>query len=463
MESLRRVEVRPKVDATVILIKLKVINSLIKKFRKSTGRESPIRSLHSQAIYVHSSRSFRVSIRTHHSMNRRGFLKHSACSTQSLSDAMGLPVLGCRRRVMLTIDFLTIPDPDGWHPGLRLKGDWLIVEISDGVLSGYGEASHSKEDIKCRERMVRLFKKHIRDFQLSLENLKALEEELLATFPDFVTATAWSGINQAFYDLLAKREQVPVWQLFRNKPGLEKLALYTTINRSLRARDCQDYLQVVGEANARGFQSFKCAPFEKVISRDTAFNDSQAGLRTLEILRSEFPTLGIRVDFHERFSPEDFFQLISELEAVKPDWIEEPFNMGDAYLELKGRTSIRLAAGELFWGREVFRKIMERQWVHIIMPDVKHVGGFGPLLAVLEMANGRIEISPHNPSGPVSTAASLHAAALYPDCVHSLEYAFDRPGSRKQYGEVVERGMLYLTDKHGWGIDVEIGVESRGY
>ena len=356
---------------------------------------------------------------------------------------------------MLTIDFLTIPDPDGWHPSLRLKGDWLIIKISDGVLSGYGEASHSKQDLACRETARNLFHERISGFRLSLEGLKDLEEELSKMEPDFVTATAWSGINQALYDLLAKREQVPVWQLFQNKTGLEKLELYTTINRSLRQRDEPDYVQLVGEVQAQGFKTFKCAPFERVTDPQRGFADGNAGVKTLEMLRNRFPNLDIRVDFHERFNLSEFLKLVPSLESVGLDWIEEPFPMGDDYVTLKGNTSIRLAAGELFWGRQRFREIMENGWADVIMPDVKHVGGFGPLLDVLEMGEGKIEISPHNPSGPVSSAASIHAAALYPEVVKSLEFPFDRELTRQKYGEQIEGGYLYLSNKPGWGIDPE--------
>ena len=83
---------------------------------------------------------------------------------------------------------------------------------------------------------------------------------------DFFTATALSGINQALYELLAKREQVPVWRLFREKATIEKVALYTTINRSLKERSVEEYLELVGELGRKGFKQFKCAPFEKVNS-----------------------------------------------------------------------------------------------------------------------------------------------------------------------------------------------------
>ena len=163
-----------------------------------------------------------------------------------------------------TLKFRTIPDPDGWAESLRLKGDWLIFEVSDGVLSGFGEASHSNDDERCRETAAQLFERHYRGFSPSLESLARKEREIAALAPDFVTATAFSGLNQAFYDLLAKREQVPVWRLFRDKPAFAGLPLYATIQRALRTRSAEEYAAVAGEVRAQGFKTFKCAPFEAV-------------------------------------------------------------------------------------------------------------------------------------------------------------------------------------------------------
>ena len=69
------------------------------------------------------------------------------------------------------------------------------------------------------------------------------------------------------------------------------------------------------------------------------------------------------------------------------------------------------------------------------------------------MGEGRIEISPHNPSGPISTAASMHAAAIYPDTVRAIEYSFDRRQTRRSTGETIVDGVLQLTDAPGWGVE----------
>jgi L-alanine-DL-glutamate epimerase-like enolase superfamily enzyme len=81
---------------------------------------------------------------------------------------------------------------------------------------------------------------------------------------------------------------------------------------------------------------------------------------------------------------------------------------------------------------------------------------FSPLLNVCAMAAGyRIEVSPHNPAGPVATAASLHCAALHAN-VSSLELAFDPDGMRLKYGEIIQGGQMVLGQGPGWGISPEL-------
>lgn len=381
-------------------------------------------------------------------LSRREFVSGAAVA----GVALGAPWVA-RAQGDLALKFRTIPDPDGWHPALRLKGDWLVLEIGDGALAGYGEASHSTDDERCKQAATELFAQHFARFDLSLESLARKEREVAALAPDFVTATAFSGLNQALYELLAKREGVPVWQLFRAKAPFDGLPLYATINRALTTRTADDYRTVVGEVRDQGFSIFKCAPFEAVDGPDDAIAKSAAGFARLDDLRERFPELAVRIECHERFAPRDFVELVPRFERLAPDWVEEPFAVGAAYDELKGRSRLRFAGGELFFGSARFEEIAAHAWVHVIMPDVKHVGGFGPLLSVLRQSAGRVEVSPHNPSGPISTAASLHAAAVHPESVRTIEYAFDRRRTRRSTGETIERGVLLLGDKPGWGVE----------
>ena len=94
------------------------------------------------------------------------------------------------------------------------------------------------------------------------------------------------------------------------------------------------------------------------------------------------------------------------------------------------------------------------------MPDVKHVGGFGPLLDVFTIAaDYGVEVSPNNPAGPVATAASLHCAALRSN-VSCLELAFDPDCTRSKYGEIIQNGLMTLGQAPGWGVSPECEIEN---
>src|SRR5688500_15331988 len=61
----------------------------------------------------------------------------------------------------LTLSAATIPDPDGHHAALKLKGDWLVIAVSDGRYTGLGEISHSLDDAACLRRVRGLFTAHV--------------------------------------------------------------------------------------------------------------------------------------------------------------------------------------------------------------------------------------------------------------------------------------------------------------
>ena len=354
----------------------------------------------------------------------------------------------------LSIECRLIHDSKGHGPAMLLHGDWLIVMISDGTHVGLGEATHNGDDRHCIEKITELFDRHVASMDLSLDGIRMLEEGPCAQVPDFLTGTAVSGINQALYDLLARRQGVPVWRLFVERPLNTRLPFYTTINRALTTRTVDDYRSIVSEVRNRGCRHIKCAPFEKVTGDVDQLVASRDGIATLKMLRREFPDMGIRVDFHKRFTCENFLVILPELETLLLDWIEEPTEIGSEYREIRSRTSLPIAAGELFFGLDEFTTIMKNEWADIIMPDVKHVGGFGPLLGVCRHAEAHgTTVSPHNPSGPVSTIASLHAAALS-ERVTSLEIPFLSDRSSMALPHLIEGSSYRIPEVPGWGIAV---------
>ncbi|MBV8458256.1 MAG: hypothetical protein JO122_16765, partial [Acetobacteraceae bacterium] len=72
-----------------------------------------------------------------------------------------------------------------------------------------------------------------------------------------------------------------------------------------------------------------------------------------------------------------------------------------------------------------FRLFLDAGAYDVMMPDVKYVGGISAMIELAEdMRIGGCTFSPHNPSGPVCHAASLHVCAAA-TALQRLEMQFD--------------------------------------
>ena len=294
-------------------------------------------------------------------LSRRDVVRASA--TAAAAAAVGAPWIA-RAATPLTLRFRTIRDPDGWHPSLRLKGDWLVLEVSDGKLSGYGEASQSNDDDRCKQVAAELFAKHYASFTPSLDDLARKEHEIAALTPDLVTQAALSGLNQAFYDLLAKREGVPVWRLFRDRAPIRRAAALHDDQPRARLAQRRRVLDDRRRARAAGFQDVQVRAIRGRERPGACGREERPpGFETLRRLRKEFPELGCASIFTSAFSPRTSTRLMPDSSGSSLDWIEEPFTVGPVTTELKSaRRASGSPGGELFWGRQRFEEIATHHW-----------------------------------------------------------------------------------------------------
>jgi galactonate dehydratase len=60
--------------------------------------------------------------------------------------------------------------------------------------------------------------------------------------------------------------------------------------------------------------------------------------------------------------------------------------------------------------------VIEAGCYDVLMPDVKHAGGHQEILRIAALAlTAGVEIAPHNPTGPVCHAHSVHLCAAIPN------------------------------------------------
>jgi galactonate dehydratase len=128
----------------------------------------------------------------------------------------------------------------------------------------------------------------------------------------------------------------------------------------------------------------------------------------------------IMVDCHARPSPRMGMIFAKALEPYNLYWFEEPCwpeTMEDiAAIQRAVKTPI--ATGERLVGVHAFRDLFERRAASVIQPDITHCGGLSEARRIAAMAEAyRVALAPHNPQGPVSTAASLELGFATPSYV----------------------------------------------
>ena len=120
-----------------------------------------------------------------------------------------------------------------------------------------------------------------------------------------------------------------------------------------------------------------------------------------------------------------------------------------------------MAGGEFLFGVEGFEPLCRERAVDIIMPDVKHCGGVTELSKIATVAELHgVLVSPHNPSGPVSTMVSAQVCAGLPN-FDILEYQWNEVPWRGDLIDPPERfngGILQVPDGPGFGVTLNESV-----
>lgn len=309
---------------------------------------------------------------------------------------------------------------------------WLFVVITqrDGR-SGMGEASLNGSEEAVRDAASRLA---IRALGGSPEQPAAFAAGIAPS--NLAESAAVSAIDQALWDLHAQNAGVRLADAIGGVRR-ESILVYANINRRTRLRTPEGFAASTRDALAAGFTALKIAPFDEVNPTACAAGRGvvamQAGLARVAAVRAAAgPQRRLMVDCHWRFDGPTARALVDATGALGVHWIEcplpETLDNIDALVRLRGAANargVRLAGLELGIGIEAFRPWCEAGAYDVVMPDVKYFGGLLPMQrAADEFARFGVQLSPHNPTGPICHAASLHASAVL-EAFDMLEMQFD--------------------------------------
>jgi galactonate dehydratase len=391
---------------------------------------------------------------------RRRFVQQTAL----LSSALGLsPLLPSLHQVFAQS---TRADRNVQVRGLEVftvavtnRTNWIIVRLtgSNGV-TGLGEASVGRRTELNELNQFFSLVEGESAFDVQQYRQRAWSQ---AASGNRIVATAFSAIEQALWDLIAKSLDVPFYdlvggQLYSNLPA------YANINRATSSRNPGGFADNAEAAVADGFKALKAAPFDGFPSLDSPAAEIQAarelGIACVYAMRERVGAdIAIKIDAHSFFDTQMSIDVAKELEAANLSWYEEPIapSQTENTKVIHDAISQTLAGGEFLFGVEGFRALCERKAVDIIMPDVKHCGGMWEAIKISALAETfGVKVSPHNPSGPISTAASVALCAALPN-FDILEYQWGEQAWRSSLIEPTEdfiNGTIAVSNEAGYGI-----------
>mgnify|MGYP001791620548 CR=1 FL=1 len=233
-----------------------------------------------------------------------------------------------------------------------------------------------------------------------------------------VLTSAISAIDIALYDIKGKALGVPVYELLGGKQRD-----YVDCFASLLFTSQEELIEKARTLLKEGWNVLRLAPAEyEVMDEPKVFEPRESIALIAEWivqLRKEVgarPTIGI--DYHHRLTPAETVSFLHRMPAGTLDFIEEPIRdeTPEAYENLRKMVSVPFAIGEEFASKWQFLPYLERGITQFARVDVCNVGGITEFMKVASLAESHyIDLMPHNPLGPICTAASLHVAAASPN------------------------------------------------
>ena len=361
-----------------------------------------------------------------------------------------LPLGQAERRLRITGMELVVVRVTG-------RTNWIFVRLAtnDG-LTGLGEASMGR---RTEFPEIGPFFDLIRD-RSPFEIERYRQRGRAAAGGGRVPATAFSALEQAQWDLVGKALGAPVYELAGGAVRRE-LPAYANINRATADRTPEGFAANARQAVADGFRAVKGAPFDGFPPLDRPAGEVEAatelGIACIEAMRAAIgPDVDLKIDVHSFFDVPLAVEVARRLEPQALSWYEEPVPPTDlaSTKAIKDGIAQTMAGGEFLFGIEGFAPLCRERAVDIIMPDVKHCGGITELEKIATVAElDGVLVSPHNPSGPVSTMASAQVCAYLPN-FDILEYQWNEApwrGDLVDPPERFENGILQVPDGPGIG------------
>ncbi len=282
-------------------------------------------------------------------------------------------------------------------------------------------------------------------------------------FRGSVIMSAISAIDIALWDIKGKKLGVPVYELLGGRVR-DKIRVYAS--PMSKATNPKSLTESYRQLKAQGFTAAKIFVNGPVRSANDGRDEFFSGRieDELEKVRICREAVGNDFDFilevHRGMTVPEAVAFGREVEKYRPMVLEDPVtpdNM-DSMAEVALRVNVPIATGERFTNLKEFEMLLARRAAQYVRPDVCAVGGITTSKKICAVAEAHdVLVIPHNPLGPVSTAACLQICACIPNlgiqelpgfCLNGAEDKMVKEPLR------FENGCMVIPDAPGIGVEL---------
>lgn len=348
--------------------------------------------------------------------------------------------------------------------------NWIFIKITtdEPGLVGWGEATlewHTSSVLGAVQDLAPLL---IGEDPTRIEHLwQSMHRQHFWHGNGVVRATAISGIDIALWDLLGKHFGVPCHELWGGRVR-DRIRTYCHLGGGhmeefyeTPTSDHARFAELAAASVEDGFTAMKTMAVPPTMPLEGLKPVREAAATVAAMRDAVGADIDLMVDCHARPSPAMGLRFAQALDEYGLFFLEEPCwpEAVEGLASIKAATNTPVASGERLVGQHAFRSLFEVGAIDVCQLDITHVGGLSEARRVAAMAEAyRISLAPHNPQGPISTAASLEFGFSQPSYVICEAVHADVPWRDEVVTtahSVVRDGRFVLPhDRPGLGVEV---------
>jgi galactonate dehydratase len=307
--------------------------------------------------------------------------------------------------------------------------NWVFVKVltdQDGLF-GWGEATlewHTRAVVGAIEDLAQVV---VGEDPTAPEHLwQMMYRQHFWHGHGIVRATAIAGIDLALWDILGKVAGLPCSRLWGG-PVRQQVRTYCHLGGGRMedfyqtpAENAQRFADLARQAAADGYTAFKSMAVPPTMPLEGQRPIRAAAAAVAAMRDAVGPDIDIMVDCHARPSPAMGLQFARALEPFGLYFLEEPCwpESVDGLAAINAAVATPIATGERVTHLAAFRDLFAARACDVCQLDITHCGGLTEARRIAALAEAhRIALAPHNPQGPVSTAASLEFGFAQPSYV----------------------------------------------